>query len=945
MFASSPILGGALVLLSTTPGALASAPPSLATAAEPAAAAVPQRGGGAPERKENPVRERINIPGGPLEVPPGHLVIVGDLFLKNPKSAPFLLLVHGARSSRGEFRKVGPILNELGYNCLAIDLRVGGRMNYVRNQTSRQLTQHGVTANVLATIPDIETSLAYVREHWAEGPLLCLGSAVSATLSMHIAAESPELLDGLLLFSPPLTYFEQFGKPADWALQLARKLKCPTFLTGLRSSEGGLQSVYDALDTERKMFFLPETRGVHGARALWPEELRHPQYWGALTKFLEAHFSPPDSASDSSSQPLVPGPTEGELRLPAIFSDGVVLQRESNVRLWGWAGKGAAVTLEASWSESPLHTEADGDGRFRFELPTPSAEGPHEIMLRSGAETHVIHNVWSGEVWLCSGQSNMEWSVGPHVGPGIRNFEAELEAADLDKLHFFNVTNAVSPFPRDDCEGVWQVSDADTARVFSATAFFFGRELLEELDCPIGLVETDWGGTLCEAWTSPKGLEAFPEFQSDLGRMASLARDPGAAERELQRAVDAWWEALRTSDPGSGEARFMNADLADDGWNAMPLPAQWERADEELAGFDGVMWFRRSFELSAGDLSEEEFVLELGPIDDMDTTWLNGRRIGGHESYGQWRAPRRYSVPAGLLREGRNVVAVRVLDTGGDGGIYGESQDLALKGRGGVVHSLAGSWRYRAGADLRTVGRPPARGWLHQNRPTALFNGMLAPLVPLSVRGVIWYQGESNRPLAEQYVRLFPALIADWRRLFQQPDLPFYFVQIAPFNYGGDVGEAALLRDAQRRALALANTGMAVTMDIGNPQNIHPENKQDVGKRLALWALAKDYGRDDLAYSGPLVSRIDFEGGKVRIAFEYANGLTSRGLELEHFTLSGSDGVYHSAVANIDGESVVVFSEDVARPTSVRFGGGAGDETCLWNGAGLPASSFVSDVP
>jgi sialate O-acetylesterase len=338
-------------------------------------------------------------------------------------------------------------------------------------------------------------------------------------------------------------------------------------------------------------------------------------------------------------------------------------------------------------------------------------------------------------------------------------------------------------------------------------------------------------------------------------------------------------------------------------------------------------------------------VLELGPIDDMDTTWLNGRRIGGLEGYGQWRTPRRYAIPAGLLHAGKNVVAVRVLDTGGAGGICGESQDMVLRSKGGTAISLAGSWRYQTGAELGAVGRPPARNWMNQNRPAALFNAMLAPLVPLSVRGVIWYQGESNRLRAEQYKRLFPAMIADWRRLFQQPDLPFYFVQIAPFLYDGDAGEAALLRDAQRRALAVPHTGMAVTMDIGIPENIHPSNKQDVGRRLALWALAKDYGRDDLDFSGPLVSRIEFEGSGVRVFFEHAVGLTSDGKELSHFTLAGDDGVYHAASAEIDGESVVVRSAEVARPRSIRFGGGAADQTNLWNASGLPASSFVCDVP
>ena len=632
--------------------------------------------------------------------------------------------------------------------------------------------------------------------------------------------------------------------------------------------------------------------------------------------------------------------------MPAIFSDGMVLQREAQVRVWGWCDPGEPVAVTASWpGGSTWRAEADREGRFEVAFDTQQAGGPFELTVRAGSNPeHVIDDVWLGEVWICSGQSNMEWTLGPGVGPGIQDWKREVLSADYPELRLFNVPNHFAASPADDCEARWMRCTPETATTFSATAYFFGRELARNLDCPIALVETDWGGTVCEAWTSHEALAAFPEFKDDLKTVAKFGMNPWKVEQELARATEAWWKGLGEKDPGSGEARFMNASFSDKGWGAMPVPGGWEGAVESLARFDGIVWFRRSFELSGNEL-DHEYTLELGTIDDMDTTWVNGQKVGGLETYGSWNKKRSYAIPAGVLKKGRNVIAVRVLDTGGAGGIHGESDSLALKASDGTELSLAGSWRYQAGADIRTVGRPPSRAWLHQNRATALFNGMLSPLIPLSVCGVIWYQGESNRPRWEQYRRLFPAMIVDWRQQFQNADMPFYFVQIAPFNYGGDTGEAALLRDAQRRTLALPNTGMAVTMDIGDPRNIHPANKQDVGRRLALWALAKDYGKAELEYSGPLAASVKRSGASVRVRFTHADGLTTRGAPLELFTLAGSDGRYHPAMAKIDGDTIVVQSNAVSEPKSVRFGGGAGDETSLWNAAGLPASSFVLDIP
>jgi sialate O-acetylesterase len=538
----------------------------------------------------------------------------------------------------------------------------------------------------------------------------------------------------------------------------------------------------------------------------------------------------------------------------------------------------------------------------------------------------------------------MEWSVGPHVGNGIANHQQEIADASWPKLRLFAVQRNASIAQSLDCQGSWSTCSPETVTPWSATAYFFGRELVRELDVPVGLIQTCWGGTVAEAWMSPWALERFGEFGPALDRLAAAQRDPQAAADTVAAKQAAWWEQLDARDPGSAAGGWMDPELDDAAWRAVPVPATWSGGG--LERFDGAVWYRRVVDLPAA-WEGRGLELALGPIDDMDTTWFNGRRIGGHESDGQHQTPRRYEVPGELVRAGANVIAVRAVDTGGPGGIYGRPEQLTLSVAGDPplpALSLAGEWRLKPGAALVDVGEWPSSGWFHQDYPTALFNGMIVPILPYAMRGVIWYQGESNRTRAAQYRELFPALIEDWRSLWGLGDFPFYFVQIAPFGYGGDTGQAAELRDAQRLALRVPSTGMAVTMDIGNPADIHPANKQDVGARLALWALAKDYGREGLVYSGPLYRSMKVDGASIRLSFDYvADGLMSGGGDPTHFTIAGADRVFHPASARIDGDEIVVSSDAVPEPVAVRFAWEAAAEPNLFNSAGLPASSFRTD--
>jgi sialate O-acetylesterase len=631
-------------------------------------------------------------------------------------------------------------------------------------------------------------------------------------------------------------------------------------------------------------------------------------------------------------------PAVADVKLPAVIGDNMVLQQQTSAPIWGWADPGERIRVTADWLDAAVATTANNSGDWSLRLQTPTAGGPYAVTVRA-ANTITLSNVLIGEVWVCSGQSNMEWSI----NHGIDHAEQEAAAANYPEIRLFDVPHKLAVSPQHDCEAEWLACSPETVRPFSAVGYFFGRELHRELNVPVGLIGCNWGGTAAEPWVSEPTLRKLGDFDAALDVVAEERQDPGRAQRRFDEALQHWWHELEEADPGS-RGNWMSADCDHTQWDTARLPGVW--SSDELKGFDGVVWYRREFDIPAA-WAGQELTLELGPIDDMDTTWLNGRRVGGFEHQGVWHKPRLYKIPADVARPGRNVLAVRVLDTGGRGGFGGQPEQLRLypsvAGSEDAL-SLAGQWCYRIGVNLKDLSSWPWAQLIHANTPTVLSNGMLEPLIPFGVRGVIWYQGESNRTRAKQYQTLFPALIADWRQRWGQGDFPFYYVQIAPFSYRGDTGQTAELREAQLLALATPNTGMAVTMDIGNPRDIHPGNKQEVGRRLSLWALAKTYGREELVYSGPIYRSINVEGNKIRLFFDYAHGgLRTDGRPLTHFAIAGADRQFHNATAQIDGDTVVVWSDAVPQPAAVRYAWSTANEPNLRNGAGLPASSFRTD--
>ena len=639
-------------------------------------------------------------------------------------------------------------------------------------------------------------------------------------------------------------------------------------------------------------------------------------------------------------------PLWAEPGLPAMFGDGMVLQQESKVAVFGWASPGEMITVRGSWKRRSVTTKADKNGKWMLRLKTPKAGGPYTLSVR-GLEEIEFKDVMIGEVWLCSGQSNMDmWMTKGDGKGGVLNYEEEIRAADYPDIRLFQVKKQVAENPQENCIGTWKVCNPENVAKFSAVAYYFGREIHANLDVPVGLIQSSWGGTPAEAWTSREALESSANCHPYLEKYDRVIR----SEDETERLMKAYREDLNK---WLVESYFLDRhvwrswiapDFDDSDWQTMNLPTNWEAAG--LPDFDGVVWFRKRFIVTEKFLGKE-LVLDLGTVDDMDRTFINGKKVGEIQERGKWRTVREYPVPADLLVPGENLISVRVMDYKGSGGIYaaGDHLKLIAKDDSSLTISLAGEWRYKVAYDLKEHRPIPDKpGVLDKYTATSLYNAMIAPLIPYTIKGVIWYQGESNRKQAYLYRELFPLMIADWRQRWGQGDFPFYYVQIAPFKYRNKAPVAAVLRESQLLSLVVPNTGMAVTMDIGDVNDIHPRDKKEVGRRLSLWALAKTYDVKGVDYSGPLYKTMKIEDSRIRIYFDYADkGLSVKGDSLNHFTIAGSDSVFLQAKAKIEGNSVVVWNDNIKNPLAVRYGWSNTAELNLYNSAGLPASPFRTD--
>jgi sialate O-acetylesterase len=614
--------------------------------------------------------------------------------------------------------------------------------------------------------------------------------------------------------------------------------------------------------------------------------------------------------------------------LPSVISSNMVLQRNTTAPLWGWALPGSVVSVKTSWNSKTSITTAGEDGRFMVKVKTGNAGGPYTIQISAGRDTETVNGVLLGEVWLCSGQSNMWWPLGPHQGlTQIEGGKAEVDLPSNPNLRFFTVGQANSSEPQKNCKGSWLESTSEAKHNISASAYFFGKALETKLKVPIGLIVSAVGGTESELWTSREKLMTIPEFARRIEPV------PGALA-EFQKQDRIYKDAVAKLD--SGRNTYIKTDFEDTAWQTSEEPSAW--STNSLKSYDGVVYYRKSIQLTSSQAAGAA-TLELGSIDDNDVTYLNGRVIGATEDYSVNRS---YRLSAGTLVEGTNVIVVRIEDTGGDGGFYSSADALRIKLGDGSVFPLTGTWKWHFGPGSADI---PARPTNNVPNHSTLYNGMIAPLIPYAIKGAIWYQGESNVSRAMQYRTAFPAMIQDWRTRFGRGDFPFYFVQIAPFPYSNN-GASCELREAQTLTLKLLkNTGMAVISDVTpNVNDIHPSKKREVGDRLALLALSRLYGFRQADDQSPTYRSMKVEGSTIRITFNnLPNGFLREKMKVEGFTISGASRRFYPADAIIDGKSIVVSAKEVQEPLAVRFLWTDTAMASLFSSGGLPVSSFRTD--
>ncbi len=633
--------------------------------------------------------------------------------------------------------------------------------------------------------------------------------------------------------------------------------------------------------------------------------------------------------------------TKAIVKLPAVFSDNMVLQQKSSVSFWGSASPGKLLKITTSWDQKVYETTVGSNGNWETKVSTPSYGGPFSIEITDGTPM-VLHNVMIGEVWICSGQSNMEMPLG---GWGkILDYEKEIAAANYPDIRLLQVNKVTSTKPLTDlsvASGGWVPCTPQTVAEFSSVGYFFGANLYNNLKIPIGLINTSWGGTIAEAWTSGSMLKTMPDFSTAVTEMEKNSENRTEPKLSYEQQLAKWSSEVIVSDKGyqNGKALWTGVSFEDKDWKTMEIPCLWE--EKELNNFDGVVWLRRTVTIPA-NWQNKELKLSLDMIDDDDITFFNGVEVGRTEG---WNLNRNYTIPAKLVKSGKAVITVRIFDTGGGGGIYGNPAKINLRLNAENSIELAGKWQYSIGFNLAQIpGRPVDPN--SPNRPTVLYNAMIHPIVPFTIRGAIWYQGESNDARAYQYRELFPLMIKDWRKQWNI-NFPFYFVQLANYTKSPEQPEEsnwAELREAQLQTLHLENTGMAVTIDIGDEKDIHPKNKKEVGRRLALIAEAKTYNQKT-AYSGPVYNTFIIEGNTIRIKFLHTDGglKTPDGSAMKGFAIAGPDHKFRWAEATIDGNEIVVTCKDVSDPIAVRYAWAKNPVCNLVNGAGLPASPFRTD--
>ena len=628
----------------------------------------------------------------------------------------------------------------------------------------------------------------------------------------------------------------------------------------------------------------------------------------------------------------------GQIKLPRLVRDSMILQRDTKINIWGWASKNEKVNIK--FNGKSYKTTAGADGKWLIQLPATKAGGPYTMDI-TGSNKISLKEILIGDVWMCSGQSNMVHQMNIHDVAYAKDIA---EANNPQIRHFWIPTLTNLQGPQEDLPtGFWKSAVGEDVRPFSAVAYFFAKKIYEKYHVPIGLINASVGGTPIEAWTSEEGLKDFRAMlatiqkNKDTAYVNGLARNAfgGNQNRRAQPVDKGTTETVKWFDPA----------YIPKGWRPINIPGYWE--DQGIKDLNGVVWYRKEIDIPASMTAKQARVF-LGRIVDADELYINGKRIGNTTYlYPQ----RRYYVQPDVLKAGKNIFVIRVTNNAGKGGFVPDKPYYIFAGNDTV--DLKGTWQYKVGQvnppptplPAGVTFTPPVNA---QNQPTALYNAMVAPVINYTIKGFLWYQGEANTNRAEEYARLQPAQIIDWRNKWKQPDAPFFFAQLPGFmdyNYTPSESNWAWLRESQMKSLSVPNTGMAVTIDLGEWNDIHPDNKKDVGERLALAAEKITYG-ENIVHSGPIYESSKVDGNKILIAFSNTGGglIANDGEELSEFAIAGADKKFVWAKARIEGNTVAVWNEAVTNPMYVRYAWADNPvNPNLFNKEGLPASPFRTD--
>jgi sialate O-acetylesterase len=620
---------------------------------------------------------------------------------------------------------------------------------------------------------------------------------------------------------------------------------------------------------------------------------------------------------------------QAQTSVASIFSDNMVLQQNVKIPVWGFAKANETITIK--FHNQTKKTVANKDGKWSVYLDNESAGGPFILSIKGKTKIE-INNVLVGEVWLCSGQSNMEWTVGQS-----NNAKEEITNASFPTIRHIKIPKEINSIPNSDFKKAdWQICSPETVADFTGIGYFYAKELNQKLNVPIGIINASWGGTNIETWISREGFESSPEFKEMIAQMPKVNLN-SLLDLKMAAAQNRIETLQKTKFTTEKVPFYKDLNFDDSSWLTLQQPSAWE--EQSLGNFDGVVWLRKHFNLAENNKS---ITLEIPAIDDNDETFVNGIKVGETDG---WDKKRTYQIPSEILKVGDNVIAIRVTDNGGGGGIYGNNEELKLISEKTQI-PLSGTWKFQ----VETI-----KNGVNENEfPSLCYNAMINPLIPFAFKGVLWYQGESNASRAYQYNKTFPLLIEDWRSKFKS-DFPFYFVQLASFVTKGNSNEGcswAELREAQTNTLQLKNTGMVVSTDlVTNPKDIHPTNKQDVGKRLASIALENAYDNSNsiklVTSSGPTFKSFENQAGKTIITFEN----TGSGLftpdnygYIKGFEVAGENHVFYFAKAEIIENKIVLKSNKVPNPIAIRFGWvGDASECNLFNNEGFPTIPFRTD--